>query len=225
MGKLKEHIENEEWCNLLDSVMPGGINWQKKMDKGMNCLDECVWKSRCKGNGPGAYICSEDWRDAEDSPIVINVLFHVVNNWDYYNQKDLKDITEYSEPVKSLRQFISNLYQDEDFEVDEGGLTLRTHKHRERNSSAAKKLKKKALESKSIMCIGCKTNYYSIFGELGISVIECHHLIPLSSVSHTGTTKSSELVLLCANCHRLVHSRKEPLTIDELQSINNAKNG
>jgi len=225
MGKLKDHIKNEEWSNLLDSVMPGGSNWHKAMKREVNCLDECVWKNRCKGNGPGNYICSEDWRDAEDSPIVINVLFHVINNWDYYNQKDLKGITEYSESVKELRQFVSNLYQDGTFEVDEGGLSVRTHIYRERNSAAAKKLKKKALEAKCVTCSGCKINYYDVYGNLAISLIECHHLIPLSSAKHTGTTKSSELALLCANCHRLVHSRREPLTLDELHLILVPKNG
>lgn len=224
MGSLKEHINKGHWATLLDSVMPGGDNWHKSMRRGVNCLDECVWKSRCKGNGPGGYVCSEDWRDAEDSPIVVNVLFHVINNWDYYNKQDLKEVSEYSESVKSLREFVSNLNQDDTFEVDEGGLNERTHKYRERNSTAAKKLKKKALEKKTLKCSGCEVDYYSVYGELGISLMECHHLIPLSSSKHTGTTKSSELALLCANCHRLIHSKKEPLTLDELSLITSKEN-
>jgi len=225
MGKLKEHIKNAEWTTLLDSVMPGGIKWHKARKEGINCHEKCIWISRCKGNGPGGYICSEGWREAEDSPIVINILFHVLNNWNHYNQNDMKGITEYSDSVKNLRHFISEIYKDDSFEVNEGGISQRTHNYRERNSRAAKQLKKKALISKQLKCAGCKVDYYSLYGELGVSLMECHHLIPLASIKHTGTTKSSELELLCANCHRLVHSRKEPLILDELHSILGIKNG
>lgn len=225
MGKLKEHINNKDWIDLLDSIMPGGEKWHDVMKKGGNCLDSCVWKTRCKGNGPGGYICSEEWRDAQDSPLVINIIFHVINDWDYYNQGDLEGITEYSENVKSLRQFVSEIYQNETFEFKEGDLSDRTHRYRERNSGAAVKIKKKALELKSLKCKGCYIDYYHKHGELGISLMECHHLIPISSASHTGTTKSTDLVLLCANCHRLIHSRKEPLTIDELHLVLGVKNG
>ncbi|WP_420719722.1 HNH endonuclease [Streptomyces sp. NRRL WC-3618] len=42
----------------------------------------------------------------------------------------------------------------------------------------------------------------------GAGYIECHHVIPLH-VAGEGTTKLSDLALICSNCHRMIH-RKAP---------------
>lgn len=56
----------------------------------------------------------------------------------------------------------------------------------------------------------------------GKSVIECHHLHPLSETLGTETT-IEDLISLCPTCHRIAHLRKPPYTPQEITKLlNNA---
>lgn len=51
----------------------------------------------------------------------------------------------------------------------------------------------------------------------GEGFIECHHTIPVSELGPGQKTKLRDLVLLCSNCHRMVHSARPWLSVEELQ--------
>ncbi len=51
----------------------------------------------------------------------------------------------------------------------------------------------------------------------GRYVIECHHKYPLSA-SGERETRLDDLISLCPTCHRIAHTRDEPLTPDEIRS-------
>ena len=51
-----------------------------------------------------------------------------------------------------------------------------------------------------------------LYGSRGKDYVEVHHLTPLH-VSGETTTKPSDLAILCANCHRMVH--RAPWTTPE----------
>ena len=42
--------------------------------------------------------------------------------------------------------------------------------------------------------------------------------MPLSEVEQTTRTRLDDLAILCANCHRVVHLRNPPYTLDEVRS-------
>jgi len=69
-------------------------------------------------------------------------------------------------------------------------------------------------------CKACHIDPRSSYGEAG-SIIEVHHLEPLANVSAPRTyDPRTDLVPLCPNCHRAVHTRRPiPYTLDELQSF------
>ena len=52
----------------------------------------------------------------------------------------------------------------------------------------------------------------------GDGFIECHHNVPLHEQEEERVTKTSDLTLLCSNCHRMVHRKKKWLTVEELKS-------
>lgn len=52
----------------------------------------------------------------------------------------------------------------------------------------------------------------------GKYVIECHHKKPIGS-GGVRETSFSDLVSLCPTCHRIAHTRKEPLDVEEIASI------
>ena len=50
----------------------------------------------------------------------------------------------------------------------------------------------------------------------GKYVIECHHINPVA-ISGEREVSINELVCLCPTCHRIAHTRKEPLTVPEIR--------
>ncbi|WP_425546396.1 HNH endonuclease [Amycolatopsis minnesotensis] len=64
----------------------------------------------------------------------------------------------------------------------------------------------------------CGFDFEHTYGDRGARYIECHHAIPLH-VSGETTTRLSNLVLLCANCHRMIHRGAKWITPDELRAL------
>jgi len=49
-------------------------------------------------------------------------------------------------------------------------------------------------------------------------IIECHHKIPFTG-GKKRVTNIEDLVCLCPTCHRIVHIRKPPYSVEEIKSI------
>jgi 5-methylcytosine-specific restriction enzyme A len=105
-------------------------------------------------------------------------------------------------------------------EAEEGALLTRVHSTRERSRKlvAAKKGQARA-ETGRLACAACDLDFEERYGVRGENFIECHHVVPVSTLKPGEKTKIEDLVLLCANCHRMVHVRRPWLTIDELIAI------
>lgn len=111
---------------------------------------------------------------------------------------------------------------EEEESFPEGKLLFRLHKYRERNSNIVKELKKKAMEKNELRCSVCGFDFYRTYGELGKGFIECHHTVPISKYQFDGSkTKMSDLILVCSNCHRMLHRKRPWLTVKELRQILN----
>jgi len=69
-------------------------------------------------------------------------------------------------------------------------------------------------------CVACDLVPSNVYGEAG-SIIEVHHLEPVSLLDEPRPyDPRSDLVPLCPNCHRAVHTRRPvPLTLDELKRM------
>lgn len=83
----------------------------------------------------------------------------------------------------------------------EGRRAFRAHLTRERNNNAVRF--KKANASRPLSCEVCDFRFYDRYLD-GADFIECHHLRPLGSTGQRVTTQD-ELILVCANCHRIIH--------------------
>lgn len=105
-------------------------------------------------------------------------------------------------------------------EAAEGRLVTRLHRTRERSRKLVDKKKKSFLKQhSSLFCEACGFDFEKTYGDRGKGFIECHHTKPVHEMQPNETTKLSDLVLLCANCHRMIHAQRPWLTVDELQSI------
>jgi 5-methylcytosine-specific restriction protein A len=109
--------------------------------------------------------------------------------------------------------------EDEE-EFPEGRLLFRAHIARERNSRLVQQAKKRALERDGkLLCQACGFDYGETYGPLGENYIECHHVVPVSQLTPHSKTRIRDIVLLCSNCHRMIHRRRPWLGIRELRAL------
>ena len=98
----------------------------------------------------------------------------------------------------------------------EGRKRLVLHLQRERNQTVVGNKKK---QTASLDCEACGFSFKSTYGSAASDYCEVHHLLPLSDVEHSTQTRASDLAILCANCHRVVHLRNPPYTLTEVKSM------
>ena len=104
-------------------------------------------------------------------------------------------------------------------EAPEGKILTRLHRSRERSRKLVEQVKARAKKKWSrLSCVGCSFDFSDKYGPESAHIIECHHTKPVSTLAEDGDkTHIDDLVLLCANCHRVVHSRRPWLSIAQLQ--------
>ncbi|MGO8882044.1 MAG: HNH endonuclease [Desulfomonilaceae bacterium] len=106
----------------------------------------------------------------------------------------------------------------EDEEFAEGKVLSRLHNLRERSPSAVK-MKKRVILMKTgaLRCEVCDFDFHKIYGTIGKAFAECHHTLPLSHIKAGAKTKLSELAIVCANCHRMLHRARPWLSVNDLK--------
>lgn len=111
-------------------------------------------------------------------------------------------------------------YEDEDEGVSEGRILQRQHFARERDPKLRQRKINdfKAKHDHQVYCEVCLFDFGYFYGERGRDYIEVHHIVPLSESGET-TNRLKDLVLLCANCHRMIHRRSPWLNPDELRAL------
>lgn len=105
----------------------------------------------------------------------------------------------------------------------EGRLLTALHLRRERDPRLRKGLLRKRQDSNCCFCELCGLSFEAVDPIHRMSAFEVHHLLPLSVSGLTRRTTHHELALLCAVCHRLIHSAIAAnccwLSIDQAKSI------
>ncbi len=80
------------------------------------------------------------------------------------------------------------------------------------------KLRDAAIKIHGTACQGCGFEFEWKYGVVGAGFIEVHHTKPVSSLGGTvQVNPQTDLVVLCSNCHSIVHRKRPvPLSIEEL---------
>ncbi|MFJ5835078.1 HNH endonuclease [Streptomyces sp. NPDC093089] len=106
----------------------------------------------------------------------------------------------------------------DDYSAPEGRLLMRRHQAHERNGSLRKKkIASVTQRGGQLACEACGFDFEEVYGDRGAGYIECHHVVPLHEAGE-GRTKLSDLALICANCHRMIHRRAPWPTPEELRA-------
>ena len=123
-----------------------------------------------------------------------------------------------------LRKIFEIPSNDED-EAAEGRVLTRMHHYRERDPRIVQRKKEDVLaKTGGLKCEVCTFDFSTVYGEMGAGFIECHHTKPIASLKAGDRTKLSELALVCANCHRMLHRPKHWLSLAELRAVLAAAN-
>lgn len=70
-------------------------------------------------------------------------------------------------------------------------------------------------------CMVCGFDFEETYGEIGRGYIEVHHIAPISDIDEeTVVNPFEDLVCLCANCHRMIHRKRNAiLSVNELRKL------
>ncbi|QMT16241.1 EVE domain-containing protein [Planococcus maritimus] len=172
-----------------------------------------------------------------------NILYYLGMKANYrglFQGKEMNDLItilsskglEYVEVVRLLeilndRELEGNIDLDIEAELLEEGRGIEgdvKYYYGKRYERSAKN-RKLAIKKHGLDCIVCGFNFEEVYGERGKDFIEVHHINPLSTLEEAiKVNPETDLVPLCANCHRIVHRRKDNiLSVQVLSEIFNEK--
>jgi 5-methylcytosine-specific restriction protein A len=79
------------------------------------------------------------------------------------------------------------------------------------------RLRSQAMRLHGTTCMECGFNFGDVYGEWGNQYIHVHHVRPLSNSGKVHVNPRMDLIVLCANCHAMVHrKRNKTLSLREL---------
>jgi 5-methylcytosine-specific restriction protein A len=129
--------------------------------------------------------------------------------WAKYGDKGelVRDLaTAIRAEISTHRTELAAHVQDEDDNTPypEGRILTAMHRRRERNPQLRAKLIRLREKQGALVCEMCEWGRSFRNQQYFTAALEAHHVVPLSH-QETRTTRLSDLALLCANCHRLIH--------------------
>ncbi len=98
--------------------------------------------------------------------------------------------------------------------------SYRWHRRAERSRSLAAAAKR--VHGNICQVPACGKDLNSIYGEvLAKSYIEAHHLTPFADLDGRPTQldPAADFAVVCPDCHRMLHKRKDPYTLSELNTF------
>ncbi len=132
--------------------------------------------------------------------------------------EDLARIHDFFEADSIREQVIADLeaLHEEEGGV-EGGKKSRLISYFERDPA----LRAAAIAVHGTTCKACGFNFEAVYGAHGKNYIEVHHIVPISTLSEPSTINAKDdMIVLCSNCHRMVHRKRDAsLSIEELSGM------
>jgi hypothetical protein len=109
---------------------------------------------------------------------------------------------------------------EEAFSFPEGRVKYALHKRRERNPHLVEEAKRRASrKNPDLPCAVCAFSFVEAYGSVGEEYIEAHHTVPVSQLRKNASTRVEDIVLVCSNCHRMLHRRRPWITARRLKKL------
>jgi hypothetical protein len=111
-------------------------------------------------------------------------------------------------------------------EFPEGRTAYVLHRKRERSALLTKQAKLLAIKKIGMLsCKVCGFNFHKTYGNIGEGFIEAHHIISVCQLKENSVTRIEDIVLVCSNCHRMLHRRRPWLSENDLSKLIIRQNG
>ncbi|MEQ1644447.1 MAG: HNH endonuclease [Pyrinomonadaceae bacterium] len=80
--------------------------------------------------------------------------------------------------------------------------------------------RKKCIEHYGYSCVACGFNFEQAYGEIGRDYIHVHHLEQMAAIgSEYEIDPIKDLRPVCANCHSIIHKKREPFRIEDVKKF------
>lgn len=103
----------------------------------------------------------------------------------------------------------------------EGRLLTRMHVYKERDRAFARRVRDhyRRQQGGKLICEACGHIGEDFYGPPGDRCMEAHHKVPIEELQPDSIMTVNEMAMVCANCHRVIHSQKPCLTLDQIKTI------
>jgi Zn finger protein HypA/HybF involved in hydrogenase expression len=119
-----------------------------------------------------------------------------------------------AEDVEGVEQAVVSCFAEES-DIEGTKTEIRAIK-----TKRSRKLRDMAFKAADGVCCVCQRDYSKVLGGRGVRVLQVHHREQLSVRDAPSITKLSELAVVCANCHLLLHlDSGKALNIEELRAM------
>lgn len=83
------------------------------------------------------------------------------------------------------------------------------------------KLRASAIEIHGSICYVCGFDFGEFYGDIGVGFTHIHHIEPISTLAGpVSVDPRTDLVPVCANCHSMIHRRRDrTLSVEELKRV------
>lgn len=107
---------------------------------------------------------------------------------------------------------------DPELSALEGAVRLRLIRHRSRERALRRAKLDEASGAGGLRCQvpGCGFDFEATYGVLGRGYAHVHHLVPLASLDEPTAVRLSDLAVVCANCHAMIHVGGENRPLERL---------
>ncbi|MGV3660813.1 MAG: HNH endonuclease [Prosthecobacter sp.] len=172
---------------------------KRRAEELRRCLEEPRFELFIDGAWAGPFSVKEIWRKIQDGK---------VNLTDYA-------IDKATGTISPLIQFSELTALFTELAVSNSVKIIKQYKR-------TKKERDECINFHGTICAVCGFSFEQEFGEIGKDYIEVHHLKPVAQFASSPVrivNPIADLRPVCANCHRMLHMRNPPLSVEELIEI------
>ena len=155
-------------------------------------------------------------RKRETYPSAASIAMKLGNFTSLLNQKGLSHVSKLDKQV--WQEYAIPWYFQEIVNAEEGKQVTVTHLLYERNRCIVNKKKQQTALKGELECEICHFNFEKVYGNVGKNFIEAHHIVPLAEAKGLHKTKLEDLILVCSNCHRMLHRIPSKNAVDILKN-------
>ncbi len=151
---------------------------------------------------------------AAENSIAIQIASTRVNEL----QEGIFGLSNAASATKLEEAFAKPPVDEEEIYGVEGRILTRIHVYKERDRGFAARAKRfyKAQNGGTLTCECCGMDPIALYGAAGERCLEAHHRIPIEELQPDSITRVDEMAIICASCHRIIHSEKPCLVVEDL---------